>query len=210
MMCKAKWEANYYRCEWSTQTTGRFFDMLADAGAEVTATMVVTDVDPADEDGWAQLASAARQRIATAVADELGPTSPVADRRNAAKAFKRPVVHLLCAVAAAIGEACAGLSGVPSDLAQAVGEEVKKNTGSAVAGKLAKAATKKLIELTVPQTALLAQVGFLADSAAVGLCPSQQQGGTPPDHPEVQKCARRLERRVLTEMVEALLEPQKS
>lgn len=209
-MCKARWEANYYRCEWSKQTTGRFFDMLADAGAEVTASMVVTDVDPADEDRWAQLASAARQRIATAAADELGPTSPVADRRNAAKAIKRPVVHLLCAVAAATGEACAGLSGVPSDLTQVVGEEVKTKTGSAVAGKLANAATKKLIELTVPQTALLAQVGFLADSAAVGLCPSQQQGGTPTDHPEVQQCAGRLERRVVAEMVETLLEPQES
>lgn len=207
-MCKAKWEANYYRCEWSKQTTGRFFDMLTDAGAEVTASMVASGVDPAGEAGWTQLAAEARQQIAAGVAEEIGRSSPVADRREAARTYKRPVVHLLCAVAAAIGEACAGLSGVPSDLAQEVGTEVKRNTGSVVAGKLAKAATKKLIEMTVPQTALLTQVGFLADSAAVGLCPSQQPGGTPSDHSEVVLCAGRLERKIIAEMVEDLLEPQ--
>lgn len=205
-MCKAKSEANYYRCEWNKQETDRFFKMLTDAGAEVTVSMVVCGVDPADEAGWAQLAAEARQQIAAGVAEEIGRNSSVACRRKAAGAYGRPVAHLLCAVAAAVGDACAGLSEIPSDLAREVGVQVERNTGSVAAGKLAKAATNKLIEMAVPQTALLVQVGFLADSAAVGLCPSQQSGGTPRDHPEVVLCSDRLERKVIAEMVENLLE----
>jgi len=204
-MCKAKGEPNYYRCEWSKKTTGRFLNMLADAGAEVTASMIVSDVDLAYEEGWDQITSTARKQIAGAVAAELGSNSPVSVRRNAAKELKQPLVHLLCAVAAAIGGACAGLTSTPADLGKEVGAEVEKNTGSKLAGRLAQVATKKLIEMTVPQLALFDQVQFLADSAAVGFCPAQQEKGTPSDHPKVVQSANRLEQKMIADMVDTLL-----
>lgn len=206
-MCRAKSDPNYYRCEWRSLTTGKFLDRLSNAAAGVGVAFAAGELDPTTAEDWNEVAARARTSIAEGVADVLGARSKAKRRREAAAGFRRSESHLLCAVAAAIGEACAALTSVPGDIATAVGKEVQSATGSAIAGKLAAAATRRLLNEVSAALNPVAQVGFLADLAATGFCPSQQDGGIPGDHSEVVKCAARVERTILAGVVDDLLTP---
>lgn len=96
--------------------------------------------------------------------------------------------HLVCGLAALIGAVCATLPSGTNQLADAVGDEVARRTGSRVAGAAARAATKRVIagvtrSLGVPDPGT---VGLVADAAAVVACP--RLGG----HDEVRESDKRL------------------
>ncbi len=206
-MCRAKSDPNYYRCEWRSLTTGKFLDKFSNAAADVGVAFAAGDLDPTNVEDWNEVAARARTSVAEGVADVLGARSKAKRRREAATGFRRSESHLLCSVAAAIGEACATLTGVSGDIATATAEAVRAATGSAIAGKLAVAATRRLLKDASAALDPVAQVGFLADLAAVGFCPSQQDGGVPGDHPEVVKSATRVERMIVARNVDDLLTP---
>ncbi len=204
-MCRAKSDPNYYRCEWRSLTTSKFLDRLSNAAANVGVAFAAGELDPTSAEDWNEVAARARTSVAEGVAEVLGARSKAKRRREAAAGFRRFESHLLCAVAAAVGEACATLTSVPGDIATAVGEEVQSATGSALAGQLAAAVTRRLLKDVSVTLNPVAQVGFLADLAAVGFCPSQQNGGVPGEHPEVVKSAARVERTILSGVVDDLL-----
>lgn len=205
IMCRAKSDPNYYRCEWGYLTSSKFFDKLNRAAADVSVELLPVNFSPATDYDWDEIADHARSSIIEGILDELPPKSEAKRRRKAAAGFGCGESHILCAVAAAIGEASATITGIPTDLAATVAKEVRRSTGSTIAAKLARAATRKLLENVSSKVDPLSQLGFLADFAAVGFCPSQQEGGVPTHHLEVVQCEGRLERIILTEVLNELL-----
>ncbi|WP_237223964.1 hypothetical protein [Rothia nasisuis] len=206
-MCRAKSDPNYYRCEWRSLTTGEFLNRLSNAAADVGVAFAAGELDPTSAEGLNKIAACARTAVAEGIADELEASSKAECRRKAADEFQCSVSHLPCAVSAAIGEACATFTSFPGDIATAVDKKVQSATDSRIAGKLAAAATRRLLNDVSATLNPWEQVGFLADLAATGFCPSQQHGGTPEDHPEVVSCAARVERTILTGVVDDLLTP---
>lgn len=115
--------------------------------------------------------------------------------------------HLVCAIAAVIGEACHELSSVTASVAASIGKAVSASTGSRLVGKVAEIAVKKWLS-TLTAAALLGQVkqvGLIADVIALCTCPGQQDGGDPALHPEVVECEHRVKKEVVESEVEGIL-----
>lgn len=209
-MCRAKSEHNYYRCEWKKLQAANFFQKVAEAACDVSVSMAVDSLGDTRTAELDKLGETARGLVVEAVTEGLGPRSRFAKRRQVASDIGRPEVHLLCGIAALVGEVCAKIHGLPAGLASCVEAEVKERTSSVVAGKLAGSVAKKLLEDVSTALDPVAQVRFLADVAAVGLCPAQQAGGVPAHHPEVQKSSERVEEKLTADFVDDLCERKSS
>lgn len=215
-MCKAKYDPGYYRCEWKHADTQSFIGALSNAAIEVS-TVVDIMKDEASKpinikiqeiEALEAAQNEAKEAVKESVMEHLGPTSKQGKRKRAAKDLKQNESHLLCAVAAAVGEACSKITNLPSALANEVGRIICKETSSKTAGKLAEKVTGKLLVSSQNAVNSVKSVGIKADIAAIVLCPAQQ-GEHPASktnaHPEVDKCWERLNNLVLDGLVSSVL-----
>ena len=199
-MCRAKGDANYYRCDWGKQSTSAFWvDSVIEAGSDTSIAVVANVLDGEPPGALDELRAAAL----SGVRDVLAETPPD-DLGAASKTLRRSRGHVLCGLLAAVGEACSALSDVPDDIGSAVNETVADATGSKIVGALANSITSRLLEFTTTSLEPVSQIGSLADMLAVDTCPAQP--AEPRVHPETEEAARRLQRMVVGEAISAMTE----
>lgn len=209
LMCRAKSDPNYFRCEWKNATSRQLADRLVDEATALGATVIADVLGPDNCDALDSLLDGLERQLAEAIGT-LGTKEAEKVRKDLRQPGRRKLAkgHLVCAIAAAIGEACHEIGSVTDSVAKAIGQEVTERTGSRLVGKVSELAARKWLS-TLPATSPLGQVkqvGLIADTIAVCACPSQQDGGIPGSHPQVVLCEGRLTRKVVKSEVEGILE----
>lgn len=154
----------------------RALDLLRTAIGNTLVTAGAESVDLTELEGIDRLRQIAKDEVVAACTGAWERLAS-ADRKALIRDIKAPdKKHVFCSIAALIGEVCTWPSALVGDAATAVGGRVAKRTGSPLAGKMAAAAARRLMTNVVLQGSLLdpaAQVGMVADIAAVAECPSQ-------------------------------------
>lgn len=182
-MCRAKSDPNYFRCDWGA---GRLARALVGEAAQVSASTAWIGLDTTTLEALEALRTAAIDELAGAIAGLSGQEQV----ELLAHSSRRR--HLLCSIAAMIGDFCASLASVNEDIAIQIGLAVRDKFGSKVLGKLASITISKWLNHVAPGPAQVTQIGLIADMVAVSACPAQTTK-SPGDHHEVVKCAQRLE-----------------
>ncbi len=219
-MCRELGHPNYYRCEWKKSATAHpWVKGIIEVGTDTAADILADRIDPAGLDRW----NALRANIFNAVSDELS-NMPTGDLASIALALGRPQAHVICGLLAEIGAACAETGSLKTNVAATIGRHVEEKiyakltykkkrrpfahaaakTAATLVGHSVRALTAKLWTFVDPTADVSSQLGFLADSAAVDLCPAQPT--QPLKHPEVELAARRIDKTVSKALITAMLD----
>jgi hypothetical protein len=218
-MCRASTHPRgAYRCS-RKSTSPRFLGLTSaslPAGAETRLldalrtitgnTMVTTaaeNVDLTEMEGIERLQQIARAEVAFACMDEWDRLSRE-ERRALIRDLEAPNSnHISCSIFALIGEVCTLPGKLVGDAATAIGDRVAEHTNSPLAGKMAAAAAGRLMTNVMLQATPIgqaAQIGTVADLAAVQDCPSQRAKGRP-RHAAVEECVARLAKLTVEEVM---------
>lgn len=207
-MCLKKADPNYYRCEWKNDTARQLADRLVKEAITLEATVLVDCFELDDFSAYDSILDQLENQLAEAIGT-LSTKDVDAVRKSLRQSGRRKLGkgHLVCAISAAIGEACHAITSVPASLATTVGEAVAETTGSQLLSKVSELAVQRWMATLTATSPLdqLKQNGYIADTIAVCTCPGQQEDGSPATHPEVVICEARLRDKAIQTEVKAVL-----
>lgn len=181
----------------------RLLDALRTITGNTMVTAAAENVDLTEMEGIERLQQIARAEVASACMDEWDRLGRE-ERRALISDLEAPNGnHISCSIFALIGEVCTLPGKLVGDVATVIGDRVAERTNSPLAGKMAAAAAVRLMTNVVLHATPIgqaAQIGTVADLAAVRDCPSQRAKGRQ-RHAAVEECVARLAKLTVEEVV---------